>query len=115
MRDRRADRAVRLVTRSLSLREKQRELSAQLPVWRAGWMNDVVIGGYIGAHWLVAYSEYPAKTAANRDGPPVIRWRQPIRSDDRRRGQEPPVRHVVIDKWLREKFIHARQQRIAAN
>jgi hypothetical protein len=36
-------------------------------------MNDVVIGGEIGAHWLVAYFEYPAKAAANRDGPPLIR------------------------------------------
>jgi hypothetical protein len=34
-------------------------------------MNDVVITGYICAHWLVADFEYPAKTATDRDGPPL--------------------------------------------
>jgi len=45
-------------------------------------MNDVVVGGYICAHWLVAHFEYSAKTAADWHGPLLTRRCQPVRGDN---------------------------------
>ncbi len=78
-------------------------------------MNDVVISGNICAHRLVAYFEYAAETATDRDGPPLIRCRQPVRCDDWRRSEIPAVGKIIIDERLRQKFVHGGPQRIATN
>src|ERR1700751_4619429 len=78
-------------------------------------MNDIVIGGYVCAHWLVADFEYSAKAAANRHNPLLTRGRQPVRCNEWRRRQIPAVRHIVVDEWLREERVHRRQQRITAD
>lgn len=66
----------------LPLGEEQGQLGSQLPIWRACWTNDVVIGGYICAHWLIAHFEYSAKTATDRYGPLLTRRCQPVRGND---------------------------------
>jgi hypothetical protein len=67
--------------RVLSLGEQQGQFGAQLPVWRAGWMNRVVIAGYVCAHWLVAELEDPTNAATNGYGPLLTRCSQPVRGD----------------------------------
>src|SRR6516162_8345087 len=103
----------RLASVGLLLGEQKCKLGSQLPVCCTVWMNDVVIGGYVCTHWLVADFEYSAKAAANRHDPLLTRCRQPVRGDERRRGQIPAVRHILVDERLREESVHRRQQRIA--
>ena len=78
-------------------------------------MSDIVITGDICAHRLVADFEYAPKTATYRDRPLLTRRCQPVRCDDRRRSEIPAVGKIIVDERLREKFIHSREQRIAAN
>ena len=44
-------------------RKQQCEFSAELPICYAVGPDNVVIAGYIRAHWLVADFENPVKTA----------------------------------------------------
>src|SRR5829696_107378 len=65
-------------------REQELDLGSQLPVGRSGGPCDIVVGGDLHVHGLLADLEHPPEDASDRHGPAVAVAGFPVRGDDRR-------------------------------
>src|SRR6188472_1798078 len=82
------------------LREQELDLGSELPVGSSSGPCDVVVGGELHVHGLVADLENPPEAASDRHGPAVAMPGFPVRGDDRRRRQIPAAGEVVVHEGL---------------
>src|SRR5215469_1239611 len=91
------------------IRERLRPESAQLgtngPSRATDWRLHIVEGLQVKIHRLLADLENLAKASADGKSP-FVRWRFPVRGNDRRARQIPTVFHVVVDEGLYQQLAH---------
>src|SRR5271157_3996075 len=86
-------------------REQESELKIHIPISAIPWGNDIRECLDRGAHRLLSDFEYLAEPATDRDGPAVVRGRQPVRRYGRVGVEIPALRQVVVEDVLRAECV----------